>query len=118
MFQPTVTTQTDFSVTVCILMDALSLSLEGLNLYAFPPVSLLNTVVNKIMSHNCKVILIVPSWPKMPLFCNLLMFSSQIRLCLPPSENLITQLLKRSLHKDLKPKDIRLATSTATIKKA
>ena len=41
----------------------------------------------------------------MPLFCNLVMFSSQIPL-LSPLENLFMQLFKGSLHKEVKPEHI------------
>ena len=40
----------------------------------------LGKVVSKIMRQNCKIILIALSWPKMPLFWNLVMFSCHIPL--------------------------------------
>ena len=53
-------------------------------------------VVSKIMGHNCKVVLIALSWSKMPLFCNLVMFSSQIPLCLPLRETIHATVQRES----------------------
>ena len=50
-------------------VDALTVSLEDLVLYAFPPVSLLGKVISKLSDHRCKrVLLIAPGWPNMPWF--------------------------------------------------
>ena len=51
-----------------------------LDLYAFPPIPLLGNVVNKILSHDCKrIILIPPGWPNMPWFWDLVELSVHIR---------------------------------------
>ena len=48
-------------------VDALSLSWENLDAYAFPPISLLNQVISKVMDQGCRrMILIAPGWPNMP----------------------------------------------------
>ena len=47
-------------------VDALTVSWEDLDMYAFPPVSLLGKVVSKLSDHLYKrVILIAPGWPNM-----------------------------------------------------
>ena len=48
-------------------VDALSLPWENLDIYAFPPVSLLTRVISKVMDQGCRrMILIAPGWPNMP----------------------------------------------------
>ena len=47
--------------------DALTVFWENLDMYAFPPVSLLGKVVSKLSDHFYKrMILIAPGWPNMP----------------------------------------------------
>ena len=47
-------------------LDALTVSLENLDLYAFPPVSLLGKLISKLLDHLYeRVVLIVPGWPNM-----------------------------------------------------
>ena len=42
----------------------MSLSWENLDVYAFPPVSLLNQVISKVMDQGChRMILVAPVWP-------------------------------------------------------
>lgn len=45
-------------------VDALSVDWTGMTAYAFPPISLLSRVVDKIGREECNVILIAPFWPK------------------------------------------------------
>ena len=60
-------------------VDALTVSWENLDMYAFPPVLLLGKVVSKLSDHLYKrVILIAPGWPNMPWFRDLVDLSSQI----------------------------------------
>ena len=48
-------------------VDALTVSWDNLDMYVFPPVSLLGKVVSKLSDHLYKrVILIPPGWPNMP----------------------------------------------------
>ena len=48
-------------------VDALTVSWENMDMYAFPPVSLLGKVVSKLADHLYKrVIIIAPGWPNMP----------------------------------------------------
>ena len=48
-------------------VDALSLSWEDLDPYAFPPAAILGKVVEKLQDYPCnRIILIAPGWPNMP----------------------------------------------------
>ena len=83
-------------------VDALSLSWENLDAYAFPPVSLLNQVVSKLMNQGFyRMILIAPGWPNMPWFWDLISLSSQIPFSLPLQQDLLKQPLNGLLHRNL-----------------
>ena len=80
-------------------LDALGLSWENLDPYAFPPAAILGKVVEKLQDYPCnRIILIAPGWPNMPWLWDLVVMSSQIPLCLP---NLVTQPFNQTLHKNL-----------------
>ena len=83
-------------------VDALTVSWEALDMYAFPPVSLLGKVRSKLADHLYKrVILIAPGWPNMPWLWDLVELSSQIPLCLPYHPDLVTQPFNKARHRDL-----------------
>ena len=83
-------------------VDALSLSWEDLDPYAFPPAAILGKVVEKLQDYPCnRIILIAPGWPSMPWFWNLVAMSSQIPLCLPSIPNLVSQPFNQVLHRNL-----------------
>ena len=83
-------------------VDALTVSWENLDMYLFPPVSLLGKVVSKLSDHLYKrVILIAPGWPNMPWFWDLVELSSQIPLCLPSHPDLVTQPFNKARHRNL-----------------
>lgn len=48
--------------------DSLSLNWSGLFGYAFPPISLLPRVLQKIKQESCKIILVAPLWPRQAWF--------------------------------------------------
>ena len=76
-------------------VDALTVSWENRDMYAFPPVALLGKVVSKLSDHLYRrMILIAPGWPNMPWFWDLVELSSQIPLCLPNHPDLVTQPFK------------------------
>ena len=82
-------------------VDALSLSWEDLDPYAFPPAAILGKVV-KLQDYPCnRIILIAPGWPNMPWFWDLVAMSSQIPLCLPSIPNLVSQPFNQVLHRNL-----------------
>ena len=83
-------------------VDALSLSWEDLDPYAFPPAAILGKVVEKFQDYQCnRIILIALGWPNMPWFWDLVAMSSQIPLCLPSIPNLVSQSFNQVLHRNL-----------------
>ena len=83
-------------------VDALSLPLEDLDAYVFPPAAILGKVVEKLQDSPCRrIILIAPGWPNMPWFWDLVTMSSQIPLSLPSLPNLLTQLFNQIPHRNL-----------------
>ena len=99
-------------------MDALSLFLEDLDPYVFPPAAILNKVVEKLQDSPCnRLILIALGWPNMPWFWDLVAMSSQIPLCLPNIPNLVSQPFNQVLHRNLsKSEPARLAPRASAIK--
>ena len=80
-------------------VDALSLSWENLDPYAFQPTAILGKVVEKLQNEPCRrLIPIAPGWPNMPWFWDLVTMSSQIRLSL---SNLLTQPFNQTPHRNL-----------------
>ena len=83
-------------------VDALSLSFEDLDPYAFPPAGILGKVVEKLQDYPYnRIIQIAPPWPNMPWFWDLVTMSSQIPLCLPNLPNLVSQPFNQTLHRNL-----------------
>ena len=83
-------------------VDALSLSWENLDPYAFPPAAILGKVVEKLQDYPCnRIILIAPGWPNMPWFWALVAMSSEIPLCLPNLPSLVSQPFNQTLHRNL-----------------
>ena len=83
-------------------VDALSLSWEDLDPYAFPPAAILGKVVEKLQDCPCnRIILIAPGWPNMPWFLDPVAMSSQIPLCLPNLPNLVSQPFNQTLYRNL-----------------
>ena len=83
-------------------VDALNLSWENLNVYAFPPISLLNQVISKVMDQGCyRMILIAPGWPNMPWFWDLVALSTQVPLRFPLQRDLVQQPFNGVLHRNL-----------------
>ena len=82
---------------------ALSLPWENLDACGFPPVSLLNQVISKVMDQGCRrMILIAPGWPNMPWFWDLVNLSVQIPFQLPLQRDLVTQPFNGLLHRNLR----------------
>ena len=83
-------------------VDALSLSWENLDPYAFPPAAILGKVVEKLQDYPCnRIILIAPGGCNMPWFWDLVAMSSQIPLCLPNLFNLVSQPFNQTLQRNL-----------------
>ena len=80
-------------------VDALGLSWENLDPYAFLQAAILGKVVEKLQDYPCnRIVLLAPGWPNMPWFWDLVAMSSQIPLYLP---NLVSQPFNQTLHRNL-----------------
>ena len=65
-------------------VDTMSLSWENLDVYAFPPASLINQVISNVVDQGCRrMILIALGWPNMSWFWDLVNLSVQIPFRLP-----------------------------------
>ena len=83
-------------------VDALALSWEGMFAYAFPPISLIPRVLQKIKCHNCTVILVVPKWPGRPWYSELLDLLIDYPVRIPVKQGVLFQPHNRKLvHQDL-----------------
>ena len=88
-------------------VDALSLPLEDLDPYAFPPAAILGKVVEKLQNCPCRrIILIAPRWPYMTWFWDLVAMYSQIPLSLPYLPNLLTQSFNQAPYRNLSNLDL------------
>ena len=59
-------------------IDALNISWEALDAYAFCPVAILPKLVQKMITYKGRVIVIAPRWPGMPWFWDLVELSTKI----------------------------------------
>jgi len=80
-------------------VDALSISLEGMEVYAYPPQQILNQLLQNFQRTDwCRMIVIAPYWPKQQWFPML----SQLAVCDPikisPWETLLKQPLSNRFH--------------------
>ena len=82
-------------------VDALSISWEGLNAYAFPPQQILTRVLNKVKETRClSLILIAPRWPKQLWFPLLLQLADPNPLKLPVWNNMLKQPRSNRFHQN------------------
>jgi hypothetical protein len=73
-------------------VDALTIDWSGMTAYAFPPVSLLPRVVEKIGREDCRVLLIAPYWPKHLWFRPLVDLITDPPILLPEGPDLLRVL--------------------------
>ena len=98
-------------------VDALSLSWENLDPYAFPPAAIWGKVVEKLQDYPCnRIILIVPGWPNMPWFWDLVAMSSQIPLSAQPAQYGISTIQSDPTQEPIKPEPTCLAARATAIK--
>ena len=64
-------------------IDALNISWECLDGYAFCPVALIPKVIQKMNTYRCKMIVVAPGWPGMHWFWDLVNLSTKLPLQLP-----------------------------------
>ena len=88
-------------------LDALSIPWEGMEAYAFPPISLLTRVLNKIRQSKCRVILVAPIWPRRPWYPRLLGLLRDLPWRLPLRPDLLSQKGGKLIHPE--PEILQLA---------
>ena len=79
-------------------VDALSLSWDGLDAYAFPPFAIIHRVLLKIRASRTRVLLVAPLWPRQPWFPLLLHLLVDHPVALPAHPDLVSQDGGRVLH--------------------
>ena len=82
-------------------IDALNISWEALDAYAFCPVAILPQLVQKVITYRCRVIVIAPGLPGMLWFWDLVELSTKIPPRLPQWYNLLKQPFSLRFHKNL-----------------
>ena len=98
-------------------VDALSLSWENLDPYAFPPAAILGKVVEKLQDYPCnRIILIAPGWPNMPWFWDLVAMSSQIPVSAQPAQSGVPTIQPDPAQEFVKPEPTCLAPRATAIK--
>ena len=84
-------------------VDALSLPWENLDVYTFPPVSLLGHIISKMMDQGChRMVLIAPGWSNMPWFWDLVSSIGTGPFQAPSTKDLVTQPFDGLLHQNLR----------------
>ena len=79
-------------------MDALSIEWKNMFAYAFPPISILPTVIGKVARDEYKILLIAPFWPRQPWFPRLVRLLVGTPLVLPDRQDLLLQPQSRYCH--------------------
>ena len=79
-------------------VDALSFRWSGLLLYAFPPFSILPTVLEKVAQEGADLALVAPFWPQRPWFLKLLSLLAGQPRVLPLQKDLVYQPMSRQPH--------------------
>ena len=79
-------------------VDALNISWKNMISYAFPPTAQLPRVVQKLLSQECRLILIAPGWPTKSWFWDLVELSLDLPRQLPPIRSLLKQPLNNQFH--------------------
>ena len=89
-----------------IAVDGLSMDLEGLIAYAYPPRQILAKLLQKFqMTQNCKLIVIAPYWPNQKWFPDLLRLAVR-QYQLPQRPNLLKQPLQYRFHEAVETLDL------------
>ena len=84
-------------------VDALSPPWENLDVYTFPPVSLLGHIISKVMDQGCpRMVLIAPGWSNMPWFWDLVNSVGSDPFQASYTKDLVTQPFDRLLHWNLR----------------
>jgi len=90
-------------------VDALSISWEGMNAYAYPPHQIMTQVLNKFLETRiCSLLLIAPYWPKQVWFARLLELVSSPPVRLPLWKNLLRQPQSNVFHQNPRVLDLHV----------
>ena len=80
--------------------DALNISWQALDGYAYCPIALIPKMMQKMKTYACQMIVIAPGWPGMSWFWDLIELSTKPPLLLPHWETLLKQPFSR-FHQNL-----------------
>ena len=83
-----------------LAIDALSVSLDHIHGYAFPPVHVIPAILNKIRQFKCRIVQIAPLWPQRSWFPDLLQLLVAPPLRLPNVPDLLSQLEGSLMHQN------------------
>jgi hypothetical protein len=81
-------------------LDALAMSWEGIDAYAFPPPILIPRVLQRFRQFHCRLLLIAPRWPNRLWFPDLLHLADPDPLLLPEWTNLLIHPFSRKFQPD------------------
>ena len=76
---------------LALATDALSVSWENMEAYAFPPICLIPKVLQHMKRFQCQLILIAPQWPRRSWYTNLLQTLIACPVKLPIIHNMLYQ---------------------------
>ena len=82
-------------------IDALNISWEGLDGYAFCPVALIPKVIQEMNTYRCKMIIVAPGWSRMHWFWDLVNLSTKPPLQLSHGPHLLKQPFSQKFHQNL-----------------
>jgi hypothetical protein len=71
-------------------IDALSLNLSELQFYAFPPFSVIATLLQKIQEEKATGIVVLPDWPTQSWYAKAMQMCLQPLIRLAPGKKLLT----------------------------
>ena len=79
-------------------VDALSVSWENMEAYAFPPIALIPKVLQHMKKFHCQLILIAPQWPRRHWYTDLLQMLVACPRQLPVIQDLLYQPQTKLIH--------------------
>ena len=84
-----------------LAVDALNISWEALDGYAYCPIALIPKMIQKMRTYTCQMIVVASGWPGMSLFWDLIELSTKPPLLLPHWETLLKQPFSQRFHQNL-----------------
>ena len=83
-----------------LTVDTLAINWDNMLAYAYPPLTLIQKVLQHMQKFQCEIILIAPFWPKQHWYPQLLQLLVAYPLRIPTIENLLTQGKRKVAHPD------------------